>query len=80
MIGTAWLIPRMLHEKVGKWDETLSVHDDYIFFAKCVIQVAFITIPPEISNNLPLSESPVSLLIVVNPPIIIPNPAIAKPA
>ena len=35
MIGTAWLIPREVHEKVGKWDEALSVHDDYLFFAKC---------------------------------------------
>ena len=35
MIGTVWLIPRKVHEKVGKWDESLSVQDDYIFFAKC---------------------------------------------
>ncbi len=35
MIGTAWLIPREIHEKVGKWEESLSVHDDYLFFAKC---------------------------------------------
>ncbi len=34
MIGTAWLIHRKLHEEIGGWDPLLSVHDDYLFFAK----------------------------------------------
>ncbi|MDD3603500.1 MAG: glycosyltransferase family 2 protein [Sulfurovum sp.] len=34
VVGTAWLIPRTLHKKVGSWDTALSVHDDYLFFAK----------------------------------------------
>lgn len=34
MVGTAWLIHRKLHEKIGGWDSLLSVHDDYLFFAK----------------------------------------------
>jgi glycosyltransferase involved in cell wall biosynthesis len=35
MIGTAWLIPRKINETVGGWDESLTVHDDYLFYAKC---------------------------------------------
>lgn len=35
-IGTTWLTSRKLHEQIGNWDESLSVHDDYIFFAKVV--------------------------------------------
>lgn len=34
MVGTAWLIHRELNEKIGGWDPFLSVHDDYLFFAK----------------------------------------------
>jgi hypothetical protein len=34
MIGTSWLIHRNINQKVGGWDVDLSVHDDYLFFAK----------------------------------------------
>lgn len=34
MIGTAWLIHRKLNYKVGGWDLSLNVYDDYLFFAK----------------------------------------------
>ena len=36
-IVNSWMIPRDLHERTGKWDETISVLDDSVFFASLVV-------------------------------------------
>ena len=36
-IINSWLTPRKLHEKTGGWDETISVLDDGVFFARLVM-------------------------------------------
>ncbi|MDW5287873.1 glycosyltransferase family 2 protein [Formosa sp. PL04] len=51
MIQTsAWLTPRLLIEKFGLWDETLSKDQDGEFFARIGLQSSGIVYVPEIKN------------------------------
>lgn len=43
----AWLVSRDLHEKAGRWDESLSVNDDGEFFARVMLASAGIRFCPE---------------------------------
>ncbi len=38
IIGQSWLISRKINEKIGKWDERITVSDDSVFFGKVAYQ------------------------------------------
>jgi glycosyltransferase involved in cell wall biosynthesis len=40
MHSGAWLVPRLLIERAGPWDETLSLHDDGEFFTRVLLQAS----------------------------------------
>lgn len=42
MQPSAWLTPRCLIERIGRWDESLSLNDDGEFFARAVLAAGFV--------------------------------------
>lgn len=51
MHPAAWLVPRPVAERVGPWDETLSLNDDGEYFARAVRLSSGLAFTPEIGAS-----------------------------
>lgn len=67
MHPAAWLAPRMLVERIGPWDETLSLNDDGEYFARMALASTGILHCPE-ARSYYRSRLPTSLSRRTDPP------------